>query len=377
MKFIERNVNVINGSQDLVYIGKFPNYPIFPGCTTEPIDTDVNIDMNWYISKSTGIIQLNPLISEETLYNVSHGSGSVGKIWKQHHENFAEFIQEVEAKNILEIGGAHGALSKCYQKNNDADWTIIEPTPSPLPGVKAKYIDKFYSKDLITKDYDMIVHSHVLEHIYKPNDFFEELSNKIEIGTAIAFSLPNMNVALQKFYSNCLQFEHTIFLTEPYIEYLLSKNNLKLLKKKYFLEDHSIFYLAIKQQDVPIQYLPKDLFDINKKIFIDYIQHYNETVNKLNGIISNANSAVYIFGAHMFTQALISFGLKPDKIKNVLDNDESKQNKRLYGTNLIVKSPSILREENNPIIILKAGQYNSEIKEDIISNINKTAKFLE
>ena len=60
----------------------------------------------------------------------------------------------------------------------------------------------------------------------------------------------------------------------------------------------------------------------------------------------------------------------------VLDNDKQKQNKRLYGTNLNVRSPKILSEYEKPIVILKVGIYKDEIKKDILENINpKTILF--
>ena len=57
-------------------------------------------------------------------------------------------------------------------------------------------------------------------------------------------------------------------------------------------------------------------------------------------------------------------------------NDINKHEKRLYGTNLKVFSPKIIKEEEKPIIILKAGVYNEEIKEDIYRNINSEAIFI-
>ena len=59
------------------------------------------------------------------------------------------------------------------------------------------------------------------------------------------------------------------------------------------------------------------------------------------------------------------------------NNDPKKQGKRLYGTNLMVQSPSVLREVKNPIVILKAGVYNEEIKADILLNINSSVVFFE
>ena len=50
----------------------------------------------------------------------------------------------------------------------------------------------------------------------------------------------------------------------------------------------------------------------------------------------------YIFGAHIFTQYLIEFGLNNEFIC-VLDNDVKKQGQYLYGYDLIVNSPTILK----------------------------------
>ena len=48
---------------------------------------------------------------------------------------------------------------------------------------------------------------------------------------------------------------------------------------------------------------------------------------------------------------------------------------RLYGSNLKVKSPEILKKYKNPVVILKAGIYN-EIKKQILNQINKKTKFI-
>ena len=51
-----------------------------------------------------------------------------------------------------------------------------------------------------------------------------------------------------------------------------------------------------------------------------------------------------------------------------------KQGKRLYGK-ILVCSPKVLKEKN-PVVILKAGVYNDEIKKDILTNINSKTIFL-
>ena len=75
MKNIQRNNNVINGNEDLEHLYKFEKFPVFMGCINQPIDRDILADMQWEISKGSGIIQLNPLLPLDILYPEEHGAG--------------------------------------------------------------------------------------------------------------------------------------------------------------------------------------------------------------------------------------------------------------------------------------------------------------
>ena len=46
-----------------------------------------------------------------------------------------------------------------------------------------------------------------------------------------------------------------------------------------------------------------------------------------------------------FLFILIIFGLKTDKIVYILDNDPEKEDKKVYGTNFIVKNPRIIKDK--------------------------------
>ena len=186
-----------------------------------------------------------------------------------------------------------------------------------------------------------------------------------------------MQVMLERKYTNCINFEHTVFLTEPYVEYLLANHGFKILAKEYFMDDHSIFYSCIRDISVAPIPLAQGLYEKNKQLYLNYIDYHSKLIADLNQIINNASQPVFLFGAHVFAQYLLNMGLDANSIINILDNDRNKQGKRLYGTNLIVKSPKVLEGIKEPVVILKAGVYNEEIKKDILENINSEVSFLE
>ena len=372
-ELINRNYDMVYENNDLELLYTYKKFPVFMGCTNIPIDNDQFHDMNWYISKSSGTIQLNPLLSLNTVYQLSHYSGTIGKLWDEHHSKFAEFILKFSPENVLEIGGLHGTLAKKCKSFVDIDWTIIDPNVSSmLSEYNINAIKGFFDENFVPdKNYKMIVHSHLLEHVYDINKFLKNIQNILKQSSGkMIFSIPNMEVMLKRNYTNCLNFEHTYYLSEDLTEYYLNKYNFKVIEKEYFKDDHSIFYYVESNKEIVI---PKNInfYEKNKQLFLTYINANLEEIKKINNYISNHNGNIYLFGGHVFSQYLISYGLNTKNIKCILDNDINKQKHRLYGTDLIVESPKILKDDMNPLVILKAGVYNNEIKNDILNNINK------
>lgn len=377
--FINRTSCAITADNDLEHLDQLKNFPIFMGCVDSPVSQDVVADMCWAISQKSGLIQLSKLIPLNILYSESHGSGDVGRLWDSHHKAFASFIaHNSDSQSVFEIGGAHGRLCREYMKLKNVPWTILEPNPMPVQGCTARFIKGFFDENFVWPEpFDTVTHSHVLEHIYKPDEFMKYLSGFMKTGQKLVFSLPNMQVMLERKYTNSINFEHTVFLTEPYVEYLLAKHGFKLASKEYFMDDHSIFYSAVRDAEVKPVPLPQDLYQKNKKLYIDYVSYHKTLIADLNQKMSETKQPIYLFGAHVFAQYLLEMGLNAGKIVSLLDNDPKKQGCRLYGTKLSVSSPKVLADIENPIVILKAGVYNDEIKNDILENINNSTKFFE
>lgn len=378
MKLIERHYDVVTHDTHMEDLHTIQDFPVFMGCVDHPIEEDVSAELTWQINKNSGLLQLKKLIPLDVLYQAQHESGVVGFIWMEHHRRFAEFLYNFLPSAVFELGGAHGILSKEFSQLKDIPWTILEPNPAPIQGCKANFIQGFFDEKFKYSDsFDTLVHSHVFEHIYCTDEFMKHLSRFMEHGQRLIFSVPNMQMMLQKMYTNCINFEHTVFLTEPYIEYLLAKYGFKILAKEYFMDDHSIFYATVRDSQVKSVGLPVGLYNQNKKLYLDYIVHHKTLIEELNKKISNTNQPIYLFGAHIFAQHLLKSGLNSDKILCLLDNDEKKQGRRLYGTKLMVASPKILSTAKDPVVILKAGVYNEEIRKDILDNINKSTVFIE
>lgn len=370
-----RNGSIFTNRGNLEPLYKLSNCPVFMGCIEQPESSDLFADMEWVICKDTGSIQLLKLLPLDILYMNHHNDGC-GTVWMNYYAEFAEFLGKFNLSSVLEIGGGNGVVAeKFLASSEEVQWTIVEPNPGVIRNNKLKIIKEWFGPTFKTNEnVDAIVHSHVLEHVYDPVEFLQNINNFLNVGDYHIFALPNMLKQLENKYTNCLNFEHTIFLSESFVDFLLINNGFKVIEKRCYT-DHSIFYATRKVNTIKSGEEPKNQYNKNKPLFQEFIDYHIKMVHELNDKIDSAILPTYIFGAHIFSQFLLTFGLNGDKILYVLDNSLTKQEKRLYGTSLFVKSPAILRGIGPANVILKAGAYNTEIKKDILGNINSEINF--
>jgi len=374
---IVRKNSLLDNSSKLEHLHTFRNMPVSNGCTANSKSDDIVMDQIWDICKNTGLVQLRELAPLDLVYKFPHNDG-VGNTWENHDMELCNFIDEMNLKKVFEIGAGSGRLGKLYlSKNTTNHWTALEPNHSydeiVMPNLVhlREWFDLNYKID---KHYDAIIHSHVLEHSYDPTSFLKSIYEQIDNDTLHIFSIPNLLYFIKKKFTNGLNFEHTVFLTEKIVDNILNTVGFEIVKKHYYHEFPCIFYVTKKSEPKEVTY-SKSIYQENKKVFLDYVDGQFEDIKKLNDKISKFDGEIFLFGGHIWAHYLIFNGLRVDKISCLLDNSKMKQGKRLYGTSLKVKSPKILKGRENVAVIVKAAQHSREIKDDIYNNINNKVIF--
>lgn len=373
--YILRKQSVVTGKRNLKHLYTIKNFPVFFGCVESSQDKDLMCKLEWVIEKETGVIQLLKLIPLDILYQAQHVDGC-GPTWQKYYNDLASYVIKNNPRSVLEIGGGAGQLAQISTKlSSNLTWTIVEPNPWVKETERIKTISAFFDdKFKYDKKVDTVVFSQVLEHAYNPHEFIEAISKFLKPGGRLIFAYPQLELWLSRKYTNSLNTEHTMFLTDYFVDYILACHNFHILDK-YKYNDHSHFYVAEKFEKPIIIPKLKTKYNKYKKIFMDFIDYHKKIITQLNKKIKNAKDPVYLFGAHIFSSYLFAFGLKDNKICGLLDNSQNKQGKRLYGTRFIVESPKILKDKGRVNVILRAGIYNKEIKKDILDNINSEVVF--
>ncbi|MBT6448139.1 MAG: methyltransferase domain-containing protein [Flavobacteriaceae bacterium] len=379
---IKRNHSVVSYKENLERLYTFKNFPIFMGCTDEPSEDDMFMDMTWTIDRDSGLVQLLHLVPLEILYSKQH-MDATGATWDKYNNLLAKFISTEYKGDILEIGGGSGKLAQKVTSMEDSlKYFIVEPNPLIKETDRIKIIKSFFSNKIKNKENKIgtVTLSQVLEHAYDPEEFLTEIRNFLPDDGIFIFGYPNLEYFFSNKHTNAINFEHTMLMTDYYVDYFLSKTGFKILKKESF-GNHSFFYSVqkvneIKQIKTDVSSTFKGKYEKYKKMFNDFIVYHEDMIEEINSKIQSHDGDIYLFGAHIFSQYLISFGLSTEKVICILDNSPIKIGKRLYGTNLKVNSPKILSDSSNPLVILKAGVYNEEIKTGILTNINSKTKFI-
>lgn len=380
MKVVKRRSCCICGGSDLQEKLRLGKFPIYIGTIVGDPSDDLFFDQIWAECGDCGCLQLLELPPANLVYQSNHNFDVVGNVWKFHHDSFANFIAKKKYNKIIEIGASHGYLAnRLIDRLGKVEYTIVEPN-SNLNSSRIKvitgYIEEYYSE--ISKK-DCIIHSHVLEHMYNPVEFVDNISRYAEIGADIFVSIPNFKGFIDSGALNSLNFEHTFLLDPKHAELMFENAGFLILNSKNYL-NHSFFYHLKKSHNALNAKREFSNISLQSSNFLDLISNLRKFVELTNIIIDDLSvkeeRKIYLFGANIFSQGLVTLGINQSKITGILDNSPNKQNQRLYGTNLIVQSPSIIAEHKNVYVVLKASHYQNEIR-DQLKYLNKNVVIIE
>jgi SAM-dependent methyltransferase len=332
-------------------------------------------DMTWSCCDECGCVQLKSLINPDILYKEPHNP-AIGKVWEKHNEQFSNLITEYKYTKILEIGGANLKMANLINKKADIfsydiiDFSSNEYSTNKIDD-KIRLIKSSVENYALQNKVESIIMSHTFEHIYEPVIILNKLSNCLENDGRIFISVPNIKNQLADGFLNALNFEHTFFIDHEYIN-LIANNAGFCIEKIIEFSSYNSFYVLKKIIDKN-KNLKHTKIKNAKNIFLSFVDKLNKDVKQIRE--KTKNNKIYVFGAHIFSQFLINFGLDEEKIICLLDNDPCKIDKYLFGTNLVVKNPIILKDIEKPYVLLRAAQYKDEIEHQL-NCINKNIVYI-
>ena len=113
---------LLSGNNNFIKIFSVKKVGIYMRTEKRKNHSPIKRNINYFINKNTGTVQINPKIDVKLLYKKSHGSGTIGNTWFLHHKKFYNLVKKYLKGNILEIGGGDNSMLNqinLYLKKND------------------------------------------------------------------------------------------------------------------------------------------------------------------------------------------------------------------------------------------------------------------
>jgi hypothetical protein len=373
---IDRTTCIVCGSNNLETICETSPMPVFQGCVTSPIESDINTPMDWRICTECGSVMLAKTLPLDVIYMEGHAT-SLGGIWNEHHQLFATFVEKHRCGDVLEVGGGVGKLGQYYRREGgDAPWLILEPNPLNIsqPESGVTFVQGFLDhKFTLPEHVETIVFSHSLEHIYDLANMIELLSEKLPDTGRLVVAWPQMDRWLQQGLPGALNWEHTFYVPIDVLLELMASRGFILNEQHDFGDGHSYFLAFSKGKKRPFV-TNHDQIANSRYLVKNYWQSFEARVTAINKIIGESPTPLWVSPASVYTQYLFAFGLETSNLAGILDNAQVKQGKRLYGTPGEVESPSII-ENTTCTVIINAGAHTQEILHQF-STINPSATLI-
>lgn len=321
--------------------------------------------LNFVGCNNCGCVQLQNLFDVNELYN-QPSCYTESLSWVKHNELFSNFILNNIIShniNIVEIGGGSGKLAKYNLKNikNIKNYKILEVSSEYNTLENIDYItgncETYNFNDI---NVNVIILSHVFEHLYEPRKFIQNIINtNIK---EVFISIPDMENLIKNNDINSLNIQHTFYIDTKFITFLFNEHKYEL-KNIFYYDNNSVFYHFIKNDNNTIQ-----IIDNYKNI--NLLEVINSFYYNLKQNIKNINTTKPFFICPSgFYGKIVYYYLEKNIQNNVigfLDSDKNKINKRLCGTKNVIFNKEYIKNMNNVTILVISEKYKNEIVNELL-----------
>jgi ubiquinone/menaquinone biosynthesis C-methylase UbiE len=137
-----------------------------------------------------------------TYFNSAHGDASVStaanaffsglaRLRVRHVENYLK-CKSIDAKHVLEIGPGKGYFAKNWAENNSTtEYTVIETDSTCYTDLNKLGVQIINTSDIEKlKEVDLVIISHVLEHVTDPYEFLTKVTSRLRKGGVLFVDIP-------------------------------------------------------------------------------------------------------------------------------------------------------------------------------------------
>lgn len=295
------------------------------------------------------------------------------KRYSQIYKHIKRYLT-IPSPTVLDFGCGKGGMLSWLKNNTRAQLVGIEASENCRKFAEGTLsVPVVHSLHEVNKKFDVIILSHVLEHIYSPRELIQSLKKFTDRKTIFYIEVPLADAYIGKTIRwQELYFEHINHFTANSLNNLMVSCGLQIVEydQKYFYEDDTSSsvchnYLAVIHSD-----------DTDNSICIPSEPKINSHVFPTNKIIDKvltANQPISIWGISQYTQLILgSYPQLIAKIKYLFDSSPAKIGRSIQGIKVIPADKlSILT--NKDTLLYPLSPYCEEMT-DILKKIGFSGK---
>jgi 2-polyprenyl-3-methyl-5-hydroxy-6-metoxy-1,4-benzoquinol methylase len=336
------------------------------------------------ICRDCGMSYTNPFLGDEVIesyyrfmstYDYAEHDYEYGEPHKKRSERQVAYILSGtgQADEVLDIGCSIGYTLHLFRKRGSRQVIGVEPSPSCATIAKEKFGIEIktgpFRKEIVEgRRFDVILLSHVLEHLKHPAAVLEDVRPMLKEDGALFVEVPDIDLFDERDPYQ-FSFEHINYFNLQTLRNLMSRCGFAGRSSKVFenIPDTAPFYPTLgtlwsRNEDVRASSL-QNCYGDNKVRLMDYIAvaggHKERLGRKIDGIVQR-NKRLGIWGAGTMTAQLLSqTNLLTGNVVVIFDNDPKKSGSTVCGVE-VVKPPAkaeFFKERVEGIVI---GSWSSQ-----------------
>lgn len=321
--------------------------------------------------------------SKDSKYeSVTTSTGAGVTAWdKNRLQQTASQIANVflgKSARILDIGCANGGLLRALKEIGFNNLVGLDPSQacvaytSQTVGIQA-HVGSLMSLGEDLGNFDLVILSHVLEHVQDLNKAIIQMKNILKQNGLIYIEVPDANRYQEYNFSPFQEFN-----TE-HINHFSLMSLINLFSRNGFAPSHTGHRIIYTSPDMPYpvvqsffkfinNYEPLKQDEFLQISILKYINDSQLLTNKIDkriAAINNEYSSIMVWGTGQLTMKLLcDTSLKRSKILSFIDANPTNQGRKLNGIPII--KPSEINNPDIPILISSILQEKS-----IIATINQ------
>jgi SAM-dependent methyltransferase len=340
------------------------------------------------LCKKCAVIVVQPLPSKNILDQYYENAFPFElQNYEKRQINASNFVKKnigKTQKKIFDIGAADGFLLNQFYKDG---WKCsgIEPSKLMVDNALKKYqikilnygFEEFFQEETI-ENYDVVLMSHVLEHLYFPKEVIKNIRSILHSNGYLYIEVPSVEgFAKYNVNNEIMSFTHLWHFTIKSLTNFIEKQGFASIANECAIEENFPVIRSLFKKIEEGDNDDENIITVNnvsqvKNWFLKYIKLRDErkkmAIEKIKKLfLSDRQIVFYGAGQDMYDLMISEKELFKSKSFNLVDSNPSKWDKSLET--VTIQNPKIIPSLNKPIVCITSRHValKHSIKQSVIN----------